>query len=121
MMRRFRFGGTPILVSVAIMALLVAVMASPIAADVPAGSLGELLSKNCPAAVSLDKERHRAWELADESQYQLAKRDAELFYDCYHQVSDPYARDWAHFYYLLLLSNSAKHWSAECNNAPDPP
>jgi|HubBroStandDraft_2_1064218.scaffolds.fasta_scaffold12923_3 hypothetical protein len=71
-----------------------------------APTVGALMSKACPAANELGKEQERAQALADDSRFALAKKTAALYYDCYQQLSDAYTRDWAHFQYLIYLSNS---------------
>jgi hypothetical protein len=53
----------------------------------------QVMSKSCPAAFAADKNG-------------LEKRAASLYYDCYHQLSDPHARDLAHLSYLQSLSRS---------------
>lgn len=71
--------------------------------ETSAGTIGEMMSVNCPAAASADGQLRRAYELAEDGQSVLAKRAAELYYDCYRTVVDPYARDWAHEFYLETL------------------
>lgn len=88
-------------------AILIAALSLPIlACRTSAGTIGELLEQNCPQAYALDDRQHRAHDLADDNQYALAKRAAELYYDCSHDLNEPYARDWTRFSYLLMLSVS---------------
>ena len=92
--------------SVSLPGLLIGLMATTTPA--PARTIGEILAESCPKAVEADQRQARAHDLADDSQYGLAKEAAALYYDCYRTLSDPYARDWAHEFYLTDLSLSAQ-------------
>jgi hypothetical protein len=74
-------------------------------APVRAETAAQLMSKSCPAAFAADK-KGRAQALADDTRYALEKRAASLYHECYGQLSDPYARDFAHVFYLRSLSQS---------------
>jgi len=76
------------------------------AASAQSATIDDLLSKSCPTAYDAGKEQERAHALAQDNRFALAKKAAELYYDCYQQLSTAYARDWAHFEYLIYLSNS---------------
>lgn len=73
-----------------------------------AQTIGQTLAKECPRAHEADAQQVRAHDLADDSQYDLARKASGLYYDCYHNISNPWARDWAHLFYLNLLSISAR-------------
>ena len=64
----------------------------------------------CPAAVAMEKKYDRARAIDDDSQYGLARRAAALYYDCANRPKNPYARDWARYFYALSL------WLSEAKN-----
>jgi hypothetical protein len=84
---------------------LTAVSFSLGAAPVRAETAAELMSKSCPAAFAADK-KGQAQALTDDTRYTLEKRAATLYHECYSQLSDPYARDFALVSYLRSLSLS---------------
>jgi hypothetical protein len=66
-------------------------------------TIAEIMAKACPVAHAIDKERERASALADDSQYALARQAAQVFYDCYQNLANPYQRDYAHLTYLYQM------------------
>lgn len=85
-------------------AAVLAVLLSGSTGGAQTETIDTMLSRACPAANALAKEEKRAHDLAEESRYPLAKKAATLYYDCFQQLNDAYARDWAHFEYLRFLS-----------------
>lgn len=69
---------------------------------------GETLSRVCPTARTVDREHRRAHSLADDGEYDLAKRAATLYYDCYQTLTDDYARDLVYLQYLMVLPDSVR-------------
>jgi hypothetical protein len=78
-----------------------------------AETINAMLDNACPAAQAAARKADRAHALVESDQYELAKQEAGLFYDCYQQLSDPYARDWAELSYLYALFASDSNTTME--------
>jgi hypothetical protein len=84
-----------------------------------AATIAELMRSSCPVAENYEEQAERSSALAYQSQYTLFAKAAAAFYDCSGTLKDHYARDWARYFYLDNLIESARPPSqnAETNDA----
>jgi hypothetical protein len=84
-----------------------------------AGTIGQMLVKDCPNSSLLETAAKSADEAAavnDDDASSLAREAARQYYRCAHVTDDSYVHDWARFFYFDYLWDSFRTKGDTCTN-----